>query len=102
MPRAVRFADDDSLRVGEAWVGGPSDADQGDRRGAPELGLAADPRAAAPRGLAGQPQAHRAPVSPGRHEFASKSSSASEVRGDARAVDRSDAQGRALEHGLHA
>lgn len=32
----------------------------GDRGGAPELGLAADPRAAASRWLAGQPQAHGA------------------------------------------
>jgi putative transposase len=34
--------------------------------------------------------------------FEAKSTSASKGRGDARAVDRSDAQGRALEHGLHA
>ena len=55
MPRAVRFPRDDSLRVSEAWAGGSSDADQGNRHGAPELGLAADPRAAAPRGMVGQP-----------------------------------------------
>jgi putative transposase len=73
MPRAVRFARDDSLRVSEAWAGGSSDADQGDRRGAPELGLAADPCAAPPRWLAGQPQVDGAPVSPGRHESESKS-----------------------------
>jgi hypothetical protein len=47
MPRAVRFARDGSLRVSHARAGGHSDADEGDRRNAPELGLAADPRAAA-------------------------------------------------------
>lgn len=100
MPRAVRFARDDSLRVGEARAGGSSDADQANRRGTPELGLAADPRAAAPRGLAGQPQADGAPVSPGRPQFEAESTSASKGRGDARAIGRSDPQGRALEHAL--
>jgi putative transposase len=102
VPRALRFARDDSLRVSEARAGGSSDADQGNRRGTPELGLAADPRAAATRGLAGQPQAHGAALSHGRPEFEAESTSASKGRGDARAVGRSDAQGRALEHGLHA
>ena len=49
---------------------------RGNRRSAPELGLAADPRAAAPRGLAGQPQADGAPVSPGRPESEAESTSA--------------------------
>ena len=48
MPRVVRFAGNDSLRVSEAVAGVSSDADQGDLRSAPKLGLAADPRAAAP------------------------------------------------------
>ena len=102
VPRAVHVAGDDPLRVCQAWPGGAAHADQGDRRGTPELGLAADPRAAAPRGLAGQPQANGAPLSPGRPEFEAESTSASKGRGDARAVGRSDAQGRALEHGLQA
>jgi len=73
MPRALRFARDDSLRVSEARAGGSSDADQGNRRSAPELGLAADPRAAATRGLAGQPQADGVALSHGRAESQAKS-----------------------------
>lgn len=100
MPRAVRFTRDNSLRVGEAIAGGSLDADHGNRRSAPELGLAADPRTAAPRGLPGQPQANGASLSHGGPESQAKSSAASKGRGDARAVSRSDAQGRALEHAL--
>jgi len=98
--RAVHVAGDDPLRVCQAWPGGAAHADQGDRRGTPELGLTADPRAAATRGLAGQPQAHVGALSHGRPEFEAESTSASKGRGDARAVGRSDAQGRAVEHAL--
>ncbi len=45
-PRAVHVAGDDPLRVRQARTGGAAHVDKGDRRGAPELGLAADPRAA--------------------------------------------------------
>ena len=102
MPRAVRFARDNSLRVSEARAGGSSDADQGNRSGAPELGLAADPRTAAPRGMVGQSQAHRASVSTGRPEFEAKSTSTQEVGGDSRPGGCDDAPRRAMEHGLHA
>jgi hypothetical protein len=47
VPRAVLFTGDDPLRVRQARAGGASHADQGDRRGASELGLAADSRAVA-------------------------------------------------------
>ncbi len=96
VPRAtIRYV---SVRRGQG-AGGPSHADQVIRRGAPGLELAADPPAAL-RGLSGQSQAYRAPESPGRPESKAKSALPSNGRGDARAVDRRNPQGRALEHAL--
>lgn len=100
MPRAVHVAGDDPLRVRQARAGGAAHADQGNRRSAPELGLAADPRAAATRGLAGQPQAHGAALSHGRPESQPKSTALQEGGGDSRPVGRADAPGRALKHAL--
>ncbi len=44
VPRAVHVAGDDPLGVRQARARGAAHADQGDRRGASELGLAADSR----------------------------------------------------------
>jgi putative transposase len=71
----LRVPSDGALRVGEAWAGGSSHADPGDRSGAPELGLAADPRAAALRrglehALLPRPAAGRAKAARGVPECA--------------------------------
>lgn len=106
MPRAVRVAGDGSLRIGEAGQEelrmGEVFPPRGDRGCAHKLGLAADPRDSASRGLVGQPQVHGATVSPGRLESQPKSPAPLEGRGDSRGLERTDAPGRAVEHGLHA
>lgn len=93
VPRAVHVAGDDPLRVRQGRTRGIAYADQGDRRGAPELGLSADPGASASRGLAGQPHANGAPASHGRPESRAKSPTAQEARRDSRPIGRADAPG---------